>query len=160
MGCLEFFSLKQSIYFKWKCPKCHKPIKKGVAERIDELADLSEGKHPIHRPEYKYLIPLNEIIALALGIKQNYSIKVQGIWKKYADRFKNEINVLLYAEIKDLKEIDEKIGTYIQYFRENKIRYIPGGAGVYGQILDPESENIKEPFFEKNKEKQKGLNEF
>ena len=121
----------------WRCPSCGKPIKKGVDYRIHELADLPENNHPEHRPKCIHIIPLSEIIALAYSISNAWSEKVQKIWKDFINSFGNEINILLDAKIDDLSKVDMKVAEYIQYFRENKIQYIPGGAGVYGKLLKP-----------------------
>ena len=116
---------KKAEELKWRCPLCSKAIKKGVDFRIEELADVELGKHPAHRPVYKHIIPLSEIIALALGIKNAWSMKVQDMWKKFVKLFGSEINVLLYTDIKKIEEVDPLIAKYINYFRENKIKYIP-----------------------------------
>lgn len=149
MGCLAFYEPQQAIKLKWRCPNCSKPIKKGVDFRIEELATIPFGQHPDHRPECIHIIPLSEIIALALGIKNAWSIKVQEEWKKYINEFGNEISILLNVEIKDLKRINPTIAKYIQYFRENKIKYIPGGAGVYGKLLKPGEEAPEQKVIQK-----------
>lgn len=136
-GCLAFYEPEEAIRLKWRCPACSKSIKKGVDYRIHELADLPENKHPDHRPKCIYIIPLSEIIALAINIKNAWSDKVQAIWKKFIAAFGNEINILLNVSIEELSKIDKDIAVYINYFRENKINYIPGGAGVYGKLLKP-----------------------
>ena len=155
-GCLTFYDPKEAIKFNWKCPSCKDSIKKGVDYRIEELADVEPGKHPEHRPRCIYIVPLSEIIALALNINTPYSIKVQEIWKKYIELFGNEIKVLLEVDIKELSKVNEEIAKFIQYFREEKIKYIPGGAGIYGKLLKPGEEfKIKE-----NTQKQKSLGDF
>ncbi len=155
-GCLKFYEPEEAIKLKWRCSNCNKPIKKGVDYRIHELSDLPENKHPEHRPECKYIIPLSEIIALALNINNAWSIKVQSIWKKFIDHFGNEIKVLLESDINEVKKIDKKVAEYLQYFREDKIKYIPGGAGVYGKLIKPDEEaNINN-----YKKQQKSLSEF
>lgn len=139
-GCLSFFDPNEAERLKWKCSNCGKSIKKGADYRIEELSDLPLGKHPDHRPEYKHIIPLSEIIALALDISNTWSIKVQSIWKRFVDKFDNEINVLLDVEIKELAKVNEKVAEYIKFFREDKIKYVPGGAGVYGKLVKPGEE--------------------
>jgi len=144
IGCLAFFNLNQAIKAKWKCPTCGKPIKKGVADRIAQLADLPEGNHPPFRPEYKHVIPLSEIIALALGIEAAYSTKVQSIWKKFVEKCGSEIAVLLEKDIAELAKIEENVAKYVNYFREEKIKYIPGGAGIYGKLISPDKKREKQ----------------
>ena len=156
IGCLGFFDPKEAEKLNWRCINCGKPIKKGVDYRIEELSDLPLGKHPEHRPEYKHIIPLSEIIALALDINNAWSVKVQNIWKKFVDKFGNEINVLLNVDIDELSNVDEKIAEYVKFFREEKIKYIPGGAGIYGKLVKPGAE-VK---IDKIDIKQKSLDEF
>lgn len=154
--CLTFFKPKEAANFKWKCPSCKKAIRKGVDFRISELAGVGPNIHPDYRPEYKHIVPLSEIIGLALGIKNTWSKKVQQEWLKFVKRFSNEISILLRTDYEKLEEINPKITEYIQYFREGKIRYIPGGGGVYGQLVPPGTAiEIKE-----FKEKQMNLREF
>ena len=155
-GCLMFYEPEQAIRLKWKCLKCGKSIKKGVDYRIHELADLPEGKHPEHRPKCVHIIPLSEIIALALNVENAWSIKVQSLWKKFIDLFGNEIKILLETDINEIEKIDKKVAKYLQYFREDKIRYFPGGAGVYGRLIKPDEDvNINV-----SKIDQKSLGEF
>lgn len=155
-GCLSFFDPKEAERLKWKCSNCGKSIKKGVDYRIEELSDLPLGKHPEHRPEYKHIIPLSEIIALALGFSNAWSVKVQSIWRGFVDKFGNEVNVLLNVEIKELAKINENVAEYIKFFREEKIKYVPGGAGVYGKLVKP-GEEIE---INKINIRQKSLREF
>ena len=137
IGCLTFFEPKQAENFKWRCPNCGKPIKKGVDRRIDEIADLPAGNHPEHRPKYLHTIPLSEIIALAINTKNAWSDKVQEMWKVYVEKFGSELKALLEADIAELAKINQDIAKYIQYFREDKIRYVPGGGGIYGKLIPP-----------------------
>ena len=137
IGCKIFFDLADAVSHKWRCPICNSVIKKGVADRINELADLKRPIHPEFRPKYVHIIPLSEIIAISFSVKNVYSSRVQSIWKNFVERFGSEINVLINAEIDQLMEIDEKVGEMIKLFRDNKFSYIPGGGGVYGIPVPP-----------------------
>ncbi len=155
MGCLLFFSLEQARMFNWRCPNCGKPIKKGVADRIEELADLPSGNHPEFRPKYLHIIPLSEIIALALDLNA-HAVKVQTLWQKFVSEFGNEITVLVEKDISELEKLNKEVAKYIGYFRQDKISYLPGGAGVYGKLLKPgEKVEIEKYLF-----RQKSLAEF
>jgi len=156
MGCLTFFEPKEAVGFNWRCPNCGKAIKKGVDYRISELAGVGLGVHPDHRPEYKYVIPLSEIIGLAMGIKNAWSMKVQSEWKRFVQRFGNEIRVLLSASYEKLEEVNREVAEYVQFFREGKIKYVPGGGGVYGKLVPPGEAVVVKEF----KEKQMSLGEF
>jgi len=156
MNCLLFFKLEDAERFGWRCPNCGKPIKKGVYDRIQELADLKEPEHPEHRSQYIHTIPLSEIISLALGIKNVYSKQVQDTWEKIIGVFGNEIKVLIEVGFDDLNKVNQKVAEMIKAFREDKINYIPGGAGVYGKILLPG----KNPKIKYYKFRQKSLKDF
>jgi uncharacterized protein (TIGR00375 family) len=49
------------------CPVCGKPLTIGVLNRVEKLADRPEGFKPENAIPFKSLIPLEEIIADALG---------------------------------------------------------------------------------------------
>ena len=59
---------------------------------------------------------------------------VQNIWQKLIDSFETEINVLIDADISDVKKIDSKVSKAIEAFRNNTIDITPGGGGKYGEI--------------------------
>lgn len=140
MNCLTFFTLGDAIRLRWRCPACGKPIKKGVMERIDELADNNGSLHPDHRPPCIHIIPLSEIIGLSLNVKNVYSARVQEIWRLFINKFGNEIEVLTSIPISQLEEIDKKTAEMILLFREDKFSYVPGGAGEYGIPVPPGKE--------------------
>ncbi|MCD6477264.1 MAG: TIGR00375 family protein [Candidatus Aenigmarchaeota archaeon] len=155
-GCLMFFSPREAEKLNWRCPKCKNYIKKGVDYRIKELSDTKEGIHPKHRPKYIHIIPLSEIIAIALNIKQVWSNRVQDLWKEFVNKFENETNVLLNISINELEKVHKKTAELIKLFREDKFKYIPGGAGVYG-IPVPPGKKINMEIY---KYRQKGLSAF
>ena len=118
-----------------KCPKCKKPLTIGVLYRVQELADREEDFVPDSAVPFKSLLPLSDTIAAAIG--QNvFTKKVQLIHDMLVDRFKNEFNVLLNAERKELeKAVDKKIADIILANREGKIKIEPGYDGVYGKLI-------------------------
>jgi uncharacterized protein (TIGR00375 family) len=145
--CYSHYSLTEAIINKWRC-ECGGMIKKGVRDRVNELADC-DGTHPEHRPPYLHLIPLAMIIGLALH-KSASSKAVNGIWESLLAEFGTEVNVLVDASIDDFHaanfDLDAHVLETIKAFREGEIRVIPGGGGKYGVIeLKPKgSEEAKE----------------
>jgi PHP family Zn ribbon phosphoesterase len=121
-----------------------------VRDRVDSLADYPEPKHPAHRPPYLHLIPLAEIIAMALGVKSPYTAKVQKNWNELtSDR--TEIEVLVDADLSELKA-ETKVIDAIEAFRTGKVIVKPGGGGKYGEVALPQGAT--------GKEKQKSLFDF
>ncbi len=129
--CFKIYSLEEAINRKWRC-SCGRRIKKGVYDRIMELKD-KENNHPDHRPPYMRIAPLAEIIALKKGCKV-FTRGNTTIYEKFLLKFKNEIDVLVNADYKELEEIDKEIADFILSYREGKIGITPGGGGRYGSL--------------------------
>lgn len=129
--CYKHYTLRESIIKSWECP-CGGVIKKGVKDRVNELASYDKPKHPPHRPPYLHLIPLSEIIATALGVGTNTK-GVQSVWNRLIERYGSEVAVLVDADIKD-SGIDERVIKAVTAFREGKVKVHPGGGGRYGRV--------------------------
>jgi uncharacterized protein (TIGR00375 family) len=137
--CYTHYSLNEAIASRWRCD-CGGLIKKGVRDRVNELADC-DGTPPEHRPPYLHLIPLAEVISLAVQ-KSPSSKSVQKIWESLLAAFGTEVTVLIDAPIDFIKgahyefkaEELAHVVEAITAFREGMIRISPGGGGKYGVI--------------------------
>ncbi|SFM86437.1 TIGR00375 family protein [Methanolobus profundi] len=156
--CYTHYTFEQCISSSWKCANCGGVIKKGVKDRINELANFDEPKHPDHRPPYVHLMPLSEIIMTAIGHASINTKGVQTAWNELMSRYGNELNVLLNAEINDMGYLDDRIVNAISAFREKKLIIHPGGGGQYGSIEIPETEQDKIP--DQPKKEQSSLFDF
>ncbi len=140
--CYLKFKLEDAVGLKNRCPECRGIIKKGVADRINEIATWSEPKHPPHRPRYAHIIPLAEAIALAYNVNTLTSKTVKDKWDAMVRKFGTEINVLVDANISEVKIMDAKVGSVIESFREGRMQYVAGGGGQYGRpTLTGEKDN-------------------
>jgi len=118
------------------CPKCNKPLTIGVLNRVEELADREDGFKPKDAKPFRNLIPLSEIIAETLGMKQVTSKKVMGVYDKLIKEFDSELNVLLNVPFDKLKSVvDESIANSIIMVREGDVNVTPGYDGVYGKAV-------------------------
>ncbi|WP_048055029.1 TIGR00375 family protein [Thermococcus onnurineus] len=133
--CYAKYSPEEAKAFKWKCPKCGGRIKKGVHDRILELADTEE--RPKDRPPYLRLAPLAEIIAMVIG-KGVETKAVKAIWERFLKEFGSEIEVLVDVPIESLAEVHEEVAKAVWAYRKGKLIVIPGGGGKYGEIKLPE----------------------
>lgn len=131
--CFLRFKVEDALSLKWRCPECRGMIKKGVRDRIEELAKWKEPHHPHHRPPYIHILPLAEVISLMLGITTIPSKKIEEKWDSLVKKFGSEINVLVDADVGDIKKEDLRVGKIIEKFRTGKMRYVPGGGGQYGK---------------------------
>jgi uncharacterized protein (TIGR00375 family) len=127
--CFKHYTFSECIIKNWRC-KCGGRIKKGVAERVDELSDTSG--HPDHRPPYLHIIPLSEIIMMALNTSSIHTKQVKTNWETLIKRFGDEVTVLLDCDLDNIKGVDPRVIEIIRMFREGKVRVEPGGQ--YGRV--------------------------
>jgi uncharacterized protein (TIGR00375 family) len=151
ISCFTHYSLEEAVKRRWKC-SCGKRIKKGVRDRIREIATFKEPHHPDHRPPYIHLIPLSEIIAKALGQHTPFTQSVTKRWEELISAFGSEIAVLLDADLHEVVKVTiPAIVEAVQAFREHRVVIIPGGGGKYGTIeLPTEDQHVSLPLGPKN----------
>jgi uncharacterized protein (TIGR00375 family) len=151
-NCNVSLSPKQSLKVNNICPVCHRKLTVGVEERVEELADREEGFVPKDVIPFKDLLPLFELINVALRIDSLYSKSSWLVYNKLIQKFGNEFNVLLDVPREELEKVAEKkLVEIIMKNREGKIKIIPGFDGVYGKPMFDETE------FKQHEEKQKNL---
>jgi uncharacterized protein (TIGR00375 family) len=132
--CGASLSPKETKKYNGICPVCGRPLTVGVLNRVEQLADREEGLKPEGAIPFKNLIPLEEIIADALGVlpggKQG-ALEYQNLIKKFGDEF----SILLDAPKEDLKKSTlREIAEGIIKVREGEVKIEPGYDGVYGKI--------------------------
>ncbi len=141
--CQINFSPEQTKKYQGICPKCKRPLTKGVLYRVEELADRSIDKIDFKKfIPFKKIIPLQEIISGVFNQGKN-SKKVEREYFNLIRQGKNEFNILLNLDYDELKKIASiEIVEAIKNTREEKIIITPGYDGVYGEIRIPESKKI------------------
>ena len=122
------------------CPKCGGKLTKGVEDRVEELADRPVGYKPKNAIPYIKLLPLQELIAISLGINHSTTRKLisNEIWLQYLkliSKFGSEYNVLIEAPVNEIALTSKKLALIIDKLRRNALKIIPGYDGVYGRIL-------------------------
>ena len=137
--CGVIFSPSQTKASQYLCPKCHKKLTVGVVHRVEELADRSEGFIPKNAIPSIHLIPLEEIIAEALGVRVGAKA-VEAEYERLIERGGSELRILLDSPPDELASfVPPHILDGIVRMRQEKVSIIPGHDGVYGKInLFPE----------------------
>ncbi|MEM4662957.1 MAG: TIGR00375 family protein [Candidatus Diapherotrites archaeon] len=147
--CYSKYSIESARSLNWRCPRCKGTIKRGVRDRIMELANFREEIHPKFRPPYLHIIPLAEIIKIALNTQDINSEAVQVLWQELVSTFGSEIKVLIDAELNEIEKINEKVAKKLAAFREGNVLYIGGGGGKYGEpIICSSREELELKFLE------------
>ncbi len=141
--CYLRFRLNDALKLNWRCPECGGPIKKGVSDRINELATWEKPLHPWHRPKYIHILPLAEVISLVTGIGTLTSKSIRERWNSLIEKFGTEIKVLVDVDINEIKKEEPDVGKIIERFRTGRMRYVAGGGGQYGRpTLKDERDNF------------------
>lgn len=132
-SCYTHYSFEEAVSRDWKC-RCGGRIKKGVKDRVEELADVEEDSKDV--PPYLAIIPLQEIIAEAVGHSSPTTKRVTEIWESLINRIGDEVEVLCEAPVGEIKEAAGKdVARLIEDFRKGDIKMKPGGGGEYGEIV-------------------------
>ncbi len=152
--CFRHYTIRESVMKSWKCSCCAR-IKKGVKDRVNELASFDKPRYPDHRPPYIHIIPLSEIIAKALGIGPNTK-GVQRIWNMLIEKYGSEVAVLIDADISN-SGLETQVINAIIAFREGKVKVHPGGGGQYGRVELPSSNACQDKAKKNEGESQKSL---
>lgn len=133
-SCDILFSPAESRKNKSICPVCGRKLTIGVMNRVECLADRSDGFVPQGAIPYKNMIPLMEIIAEAL----NLGTETKGVENEYmrlVTTYGSEFRILLDLPLDELeKHVPPKILEGIKRVREGDLNIIPGYDGVYGKI--------------------------
>jgi len=133
---------KQTKELNGLCPVCKKPLTIGVENRVEELAN--NKSIPLNAKPFHKILPLHEIIAFYLKTKIA-SKKIAPIYDKLIEKFGNEFNILLKVDknilIAELtKDKHEKLADLIIDNRISNLKVKPGYDGVYGHLVDKESQ--------------------
>ena len=117
----------------------------GVIHRVEELADRPEGFIPKNAIPSIHLIPLEEIIAEAMGFRIGTKA-VEAEYERLVERGISEFRILLDVAPDELAAfVPTKILEGIIRMRQGKVSIIPGHDGIYGKIsLFPEKKEGEE----------------
>lgn len=135
------------------CPVCGKPLTIGVMHRVEDLAGRSEEDLRLeeisidgilakvtrsaafpNRPPFVMLVPLQEIIAEAIG-SPVASPKVQTPYFRLTDGLGGEFSVLLSAALDAISRVaGQRVAQGIDRVRRGDITIDPGYDGVFGTV--------------------------
>ena len=117
------------------CPVCGKPVTVGVVYRVEELADRPEGFRPPNAIPYKNMVPLDEIIAEAIGVASPTAKSVQEEYFGLIKEFGAELAILFDILEADLQgRMRPEILEGISRVREGRLHIEPGYDGEYGHV--------------------------
>ncbi len=133
-SCGILFSPQETRKCKSLCPVCGKRLTVGVMNRVEELADRPEGYVPQKAIPALRTVPLDEIIANALGVGPN-STSVEREYLRLVEKGGSEFDILLELSPEELSSFTPpRILEGILRVREGRLQITPGHDGVFGKI--------------------------
>lgn len=117
------------------CPKCRKPLIRGVLYRIEELATCDE-EHAREKTKetFQSIVPLPEILANVFGVGVS-SKQVGRMYGHMIGALGNEFDILLRIPLADIeKETSSVIANAIDRMRRGDVRVVPGYDGIFGVV--------------------------
>ncbi len=128
------FSPEETKEHKGVCPKCKKRLTVGVMNRVEQLADRPEGFKPESAIPFKNLVPLEEIIAEAKGVRKESQVAAKEYFAAIA-KFGTEFEILLRASGEDLRKgLSSRAAEGVLRMRAGKVTRLAGYDGEYGVI--------------------------
>lgn len=125
---------EETVRRKGICPKCGKPLTRGVLGRVHALADRNHDGGVSHAQPSKAIVPLEEIIGEAVG-KGRASKAVFAQYKAMISSIGSEFSILLdVPRERIVAATNEKMAEAIQRVREGKLNILPGYDGIYGTV--------------------------
>ncbi len=126
---------QESEKLKGKCKMCGKGLTIGVLARVRELADRDIKEMPEGQVPYRSIVPLQEVIAEAFGLKGTSGKKVQAMYEQMVSSIADEFTILLDVPIDEIeKGSNPAIAEAVRRMRAGEMNIRPGYDGVYGQV--------------------------
>lgn len=117
-----------------RCPKCGQKTTRGVLGRVASLADRAAGQRPAGAPDFRRIVPLEELIAAALE-KGRTAKAVGAAYRSLIEKTGSEFEILLDAPAgKLVAAAGPRIAEAIERMRAGRIRVRPGYDGVFGAV--------------------------
>jgi PHP family Zn ribbon phosphoesterase len=127
-----------------RCPVCRRRLTIGVAHRVEALASRPDrATHAAdgfirdpsgRRPPYRRLVPLQEIVAEALG-KGVATKAVEHAYTRLVQELGPELTVLLDTPTERISSVaGERVAEGVQRVRQGRLVIEPGYDGVYGAV--------------------------
>ncbi|MCX6697262.1 MAG: endonuclease Q family protein [Methanoregula sp.] len=126
--CFTQYSYEEAVQNAWRCPGDGGKIKKGVHDRARELSTSAART----RPPYLHIVPLGQIIRTVNGTSSPHTKKCRSVYDTFITTFGNEIEVLINAQINDIRTVDPAVADAIDALRTHRVTLHPGGGGKFG----------------------------
>jgi uncharacterized protein (TIGR00375 family) len=132
-ACNVRLSPKETRERRGVCPVCGRHLTVGVMSRVEALADRPSAS-PDGRIPFRSLIPLEEIIAEALGAQPG-TASVRDEYLRLVQALGGEFAVLLDVPLEEVaRHARPRVVDGLRRVREGRVAIEPGYDGVFGEI--------------------------
>ncbi len=133
-NCHVLFTPQESRINNNICPVCGGRLTIGVMNRVEELADRPQGFVPPNAVPARHFVPLEEIIAEALGLGVD-TAAVEKEYERLISAGGSEFSILLDLSEEELSRFTPpKILEGIRRVKKGELKITPGYDGVYGKV--------------------------
>ncbi len=132
-NCDVVLSPEETRKYKGICPVCKKELTIGVLNRVYELADRKYGEEKKNSIPFKYIVPLDKLLAKILK-KSEMSKGVKEEYMRIVKYFGSEFAVYEASEEKLLLATSKEIAEGISLVNKGKIHWRPGFDGEFGDF--------------------------
>jgi uncharacterized protein (TIGR00375 family) len=116
------------------CPVCGKPLTIGVLNRVLALADRKKSVQPRAGEDFRYLVPLPELLSEILGSGVG-SKRVAALYEKMISTLGSEYSALFDVPVPDIETaFGPLVAEAIRRMREGRVDSTPGYDGEFGRI--------------------------
>ncbi len=131
-ACKVVLEPDQTVRLQGMCPVCGRGLMIGVKHRVHELANHTEGHRPPHAGQVIYAVPLQEIIAEAVGKKKSTK-GVEALYLRMTSEIASEYDLL--QNVQEFPDwVPDRVKEGIQKVRRGEVLITPGYDGIYGQV--------------------------
>jgi len=133
-ACGVSLSPAQSLLNNNLCPVCGRQLTVGVLHRVEELADRRPDEVPQDRIPFKHLVPLEEIVAEALGMGRD-TAGVHKVYETIVKELGSEFEALLNAPVSEIaRHADDRVALGVERMRAGEVQASAGYDGVFGTV--------------------------
>jgi len=133
-ACNQRLSPRETKAHRGICPACGRPLTVGVLSRVAALAGREDGVPEAGRVPFRHIIPLEEIMAEALGAQPG-SGAVREEYLKLVSALGNEFAVLMDVPLDEVaRHTRPRVVEGLRRMRQGQVHIRPGYDGVFGEI--------------------------
>ncbi|SDQ10273.1 endonuclease Q family protein [Quadrisphaera sp. DSM 44207] len=116
------------------CPVCGKRVTVGVLSRVEDLADRPAGSRPQGAPGFASLVPLDEVVADALGVRP-VAKRVAAVRQRLLAACGSELAVLVEAPLDAVAaHAGPLVAEALRRVRAGEVDVEPGYDGEFGTV--------------------------